>query len=126
MIAADSSSIVAYISGEHGSDVTAVAWAIEQKLLALPPAAFSELLSDPKLPDNILKILDQIPLLSIDENYWERAGRLRAKMIEKRCKPGLSDTFIAQSCLDHGTPLITRDEDFQIFRRLAGLILFQH
>jgi predicted nucleic acid-binding protein len=33
------------------------------------------------------------------------------------------DTLIAQSCLDHDVPLITRDADFRPFERLARLKL---
>jgi len=124
MIAADSSSLIAFISGEPGPDVREVDWALEQKILVLPPTAFSELLSDPKLPDSIYDTLRRIPLLPIDDLFWERAGRLRASLLRKGFKPSLADTFIAQSCLDHHLSLITRDRDFQIFQRTAGLQLF--
>ena len=55
--------------------------------------------------------------------YWERAGHLRAKLLARRCRSRLADTLIAQSCLDHGVRLVTRDDDFRHFARLGGLRL---
>ena len=52
--------------------------------------------------------------------YWERAGRLRALAIGGGHKAKLADTLIAQACLDHDVPLVTRDSDFRHFRA-AGL-----
>ncbi len=64
-----------------------------------------------------------MPLPEIESGYWRRAGELRAKVLGKRRKARLGDTLIAQSCLDHGTPLLTRDRDFQAFAQSAGLDL---
>jgi predicted nucleic acid-binding protein len=38
-------------------------------------------------------------------------------------KAKLADTLIAQSCIDHQTTLVSRDQDFEIFKKLAGLKL---
>ena len=62
-------------------------------------------------------------MLLIQEGFWERAGLLRAKILAKGSKAKLADTLIAQTCLDHHIPLVTRDQDFQIFKRLAKLHL---
>jgi predicted nucleic acid-binding protein len=35
----------------------------------------------------------------------------------------LADTLIAQSCIDHHVPLITRDVDFRHFAKLGMLVL---
>jgi predicted nucleic acid-binding protein len=55
--------------------------------------------------------------------YWERAGALRAQVLAKRLKARLGDALIAQSCIDRGIPLITRDRDFRSFARVANLDL---
>jgi predicted nucleic acid-binding protein len=47
---------------------------------------------------------------------------LRAGVIAKGHKAKLADTLIAQSCLDHGVALVTRDPDFARFAA-AGLRL---
>ena len=38
-------------------------------------------------------------------------------------KHARGDALIAQSCIDHGIPLITRDRDFRAFAEAAGLDL---
>jgi len=48
---------------------------------------------------------------------------LRAKVLAKRRKARLGDALIAQSCMDHGLPLLTRDKDFRAFVEAAGLEL---
>ena len=44
-------------------------------------------------------------------------------MLAKKRKARLGDALIAQSCIDGGVPLITRDRDFQAFADTAGLNL---
>ncbi len=60
----------------------------------------------------------------ITKNYWQRAGINRSKLISKKLKARLADTLIAQSCIDHQVPLITRDTDFRHFVKYCGLSLF--
>ena len=122
MIALDSSSLIAYLSGSKGADVDAVEFALKQKQAVLPPAVLSELLSDPKLSPTAAKAFKELPRLSLLEGYWERVGYLRSEVIRGGRKAPLADALIAQSCMDHDIPLITRDGDFRNFRR-AGLKL---
>jgi predicted nucleic acid-binding protein len=35
----------------------------------------------------------------------------------------LGDALVAQSCIDEGVPLLTRDRDFRAFAKAAGLDL---
>lgn len=121
MIAADTSSVVAYLAGDEASDVTSVDAALAANQLCLPPVVLTELLSDPKLPSQVAAILTQIPLLQITEGFWERAGVLRSKLISRKRRARLADSLIAQVCLDHGVALITRDADFRAFAQIAGL-----
>jgi hypothetical protein len=83
----------------------------------------TELLSAPKLPRAVEELLVELPLLSPSAGYWERAGRLRSRVLAARRKARLADVLIAQSCLDHRVALITRDLDFRHFARLARLKL---
>jgi predicted nucleic acid-binding protein len=123
MIALDTSSLIAYFSGDPGDDVNAVEVALEEKTAVLPPPVLTELLSDPKLPNTLRHLLKQLPILALSEGFWERAGRLRAHVLSLRKKARLADTLIAQLCLDHQLPLVTRDSDFKNFTRVAGLKL---
>jgi predicted nucleic acid-binding protein len=120
VIAIDTSSLVHYLAGSAGKDVEAVDAALAHSQACLPPVVLSEVLSDPKLPQRLEQALLQIPVLSLKPGYWERAGRLRALAIRGGHKAKLADTLIAQACLDHEVPLVTRDTDFRHFET-AGL-----
>ena len=121
MIAADSSSLIAYLSGATGRDVDAIDRALGDQQLCLPPVVLTELFSDPKLPQPLASVLRQIPLLDATSGFWERAGRLRSRVIARKRRARLADTLIAQSCLDNDLALITRDLDFRAFAEIADL-----
>ncbi len=123
MLAVDSSSLIAYLSGEAGADVEAVDMALQSKQAMLPPVVLCELLSDPGLPERVSRTLMALPVLALSEGFWERAGLLRARIIARRRKARLADALIAQTCLDHDLPLITRDRDFRSFARVTNLKL---
>lgn len=123
MIAADTSTWIAFFSGEEGEDVERLDEALHDRLAMMPPAVLTELLSDPKPSADLEAMLCEIPLLDPSVGYWARAGRLRATVLAKRKKARLGDALIAQSCLDHRLPLITRDRDFMAFADAAGLDL---
>lgn len=125
MIAIDSSSWIAFFSGsEPGEDdVEIVSSALADHQACLPPVVLTELLSDPKLPRTVAALLLALPRLDPRPGYWHRAGLLRAKLLRSRQRARLADTLIAQSCIDHGVRLVTRDADFRPFARLGGLRL---
>jgi hypothetical protein len=126
MIALDTSSLVAYLSDEVGRDVEAVEVALAERQACLPPAVLAELLSDPRLPPETAAAFKQLPMLPITEGYWERVGALRADVIAHKKKARLADALIAQSCLDHAVPLVTRDADFRNFAAVRKLeLLFE-
>lgn len=123
MIAVDTSSFVSYFSGNSGSDVELVEVAFEKQQVVFPPVVLSELLSDSKLIKKVIDLIKEIPILSIEAGYWERVGILRSKVLSKGYKARLADSLIAQCCIDHEVPLVTRDLDFRHFVRLGGLKL---
>ena len=124
MIAIDTSSLIAFLDGSAGPDVDAVDWVLEHRQAVLPPVVLSELWSDPLLPERTMSLLAQLPVLEVRAGYWERVGRLRARVISKGRRARLAGALIAQSCLDHRVPLTTRDKDFHSFARYGGLELF--
>jgi len=87
------------------------------------PVVLTEILSDPKLPAEVSESLLELPLIEVQPDYWQRAGELRAKVLAKRRKARLGDALIAQSCIDRGVALLTRDRDFRAFVDAAGLDL---
>jgi predicted nucleic acid-binding protein len=123
VIAVDTSSWIAYLSGGEGPDVDAAAVALAHHQVALPPVVLSELLSAPNLPGDVKELLVALPLLPVTDGYWERAGLLRARILSQGRRANLADTLIAQSCVDHDVELITRDTDFRHFTGAAGLKL---
>jgi predicted nucleic acid-binding protein len=123
VIALDTSSIIAFLSGERGSDVIAVESALRFRNGVLPPAVVTELLSDPAVGTGFAAMIRAVPRLEIFDGYWERAGELRARLLRRGLKARLADTLIAQSCLDHRVALLTRDRDFRNFATHAGLRL---
>lgn len=123
MIAADTSTWVAFLEGGGGADAQLLDKALEDRQVLMVPVVLTELLSDPKLPSGVAGTLSEVPLVEIGTGYWQRAGVLRAKVLAKHRKARLGDALIAQSCIDQGIPLLTRDRDFQAFAEAAGLDL---
>lgn len=124
MIAADTSTWIAFLEGSSGADTLLLDQALSDRQVLMAPPVLAELLSDPKLPLSVAEMLSELPMLDVEDveaGYWQRAGMLRAKVIGKRRKARLGDALIAQSCLDHGISLITRDRDFRVFAETAGL-----
>jgi predicted nucleic acid-binding protein len=62
-------------------------------------------------------------MMEVEPGYWQRAGLLRAKVLSKRRRARLGDALIAQTCIDRGVLLLTRDKDFRVFADAAGLNL---
>jgi len=123
MIAADTSTWIAFLQGAAGEDTQLLDRALEDRQVLMAPVVLTELLSDPKLPSDVAQTLSELPLIEIRAGYWQRAGAMRAKVLAKRRKARLGDALIAQSCVDRGIPLLTRDRDFRVFAESASLDL---
>jgi len=121
MIAADTSTWIAFLEGDNGSDVQLLDRALQERQVLMVPVVLTELLSDPKLPARLANTLSDVPLIEIEAGFWQRAGALRAKVLSRRRKARLGDALIAQSCIDRDVPLVTRDKDFRAFADAAGL-----
>src|SRR5207302_1110335 len=102
--------------------VTAVRRALSDGQLVLPPVVVTEVLSAPN--SQLLEpIMLDMKLLPVLEGYWLRAAQSRRRILTKGLKAKVADALIAQSCVDHGVPLIAGDRDFQHFARYCGLKL---
>ena len=121
MIASDTSTWVAFLEGGRGADTQLLDQALEDRQVLMVPVVLTELLSDPQLPATVAELLSEVPLIEIEPGHWLRAGALRAKVLAKRRKVRLGDALIAQTCIDRGVPLLTRDRDFRAFAEAAGL-----
>jgi len=123
VIAADTSSWIAFLEGSGGEDVRLLDRALDDRQVVMVPVVLTELLSDPSLPSAVAKTISELPLTEVTSGHWQRAGALRAKVLAKRRRARLGDALIAQSCIDQGISLITRDRDFRAFAEAANLNL---
>ena len=123
MIAADTSTWVAFLGGDSGDDVALLDHALRDRQVLMVPAVLTELLSDAKMPDAIARTLCGLPLIVLSAKHWELAGKLRARVLAKGRKARLGDSLIAQTCIDREVPLLTRDKDFRAFATSAALEL---
>jgi predicted nucleic acid-binding protein len=121
MIAADTSTWVAFLEGSGGDDTQLLDKALADRQVLMVPMVLTELLSDPKLPSKVAETLCDVPLIDMESGFWQRAGALRAKVLARGRKARLGDALIAQVCLDRGIPLLTRDRDFRVFAQAAAL-----
>jgi predicted nucleic acid-binding protein len=123
MIAADTSSLSAYLKGERGKDVDKVASAITRGELVLPPVVVTEVLSDPEAGKSIDALIPELLTLELHDGYWVRAGHARRLLKTRNYKAKVADALIAQACIDNDVPLITRDSDFRHYAKHCGLKL---
>ena len=123
MIAADTSTWVAFLEGDVGHDAGLLDKAPADRQVVMVPVVLSELLGDPQLPTEVAETLSAVPLIEIGSGYWQRAGELRARVLAKHRKARLGDALIAQNCIDGRVPLLTRDRDFRAFAEAARLDL---
>lgn len=121
MIAVDTSTWIAFLQGDGGKDAELLDRALRDRQVLMAPVVLTEVLSDPKLPSEVSQTLLELPLLDAGPGYWQRAGELRARVLAKHRKARLGDALIAQTCIDRGIPLLTRDRDFRAFANAAGL-----
>jgi predicted nucleic acid-binding protein len=123
MIAADSSTLIAFIEGDAGVDVEIFDANLAAGLIVISPIVLTEVLSEPRLPDRHAALVKGLPLLVIGEGYWLRAALSRATVLARKLRARLPDTLIAQACIDHDLALIARDGDFRHFAKYCGLKL---
>jgi predicted nucleic acid-binding protein len=122
LIAIDTSSLRRWSAKEPGDDVALTRRAILSGEAVLPPVVLAEALSSPAVEQRFVAFVLSLPLLDIEEGYWQRAGDLRRSALRDGFKAKLSDALVAQVCIDKNVPLITYDADFRHFTR-AGLKL---
>lgn len=123
MIAADSSSLIAYLEGDDGRDIELIEQALSADELIFAPPVVTELRSGAVPHPGLDQLLSQTSLMPIDDGVWDRAGRSRRLLIERGLKARFADALIAQCCIDADVALIARDRDYRHFERWCGLKL---
>ncbi|MCC6918150.1 MAG: PIN domain-containing protein [Alphaproteobacteria bacterium] len=123
MIAADTSSLSAHLSGELGQDVSLVEAEVRKGALYIPDVVLTEALSAPGLTPALQAALLKFRRVPLLDGYWERAGEARRLLRSKGLRARLGDALIAQACIDNGAELITRDSDFRHYAQHCALKL---
>lgn len=123
MIAADTSTWIAFLKTSVGEDVELLDRALADRHVLMLPVVLAELLSDPELPRATVEALSEVPRVEVGPDDWRDAGLLRAKALSRRRKARLGDAPIAQSCIERRIRLLSRDRDFRAFAKAAGLDL---
>src|SRR5258708_17896226 len=112
MIAADTSTWIAFFEGDGGADVQLLDRALGDRQVLMVPAVLTELLSDPKLTASVAESLKELPMMEIEADYSQKARELPAKVFGKGRRARLGDALISRSCEDHGVVLLTATRDF--------------
>ena len=81
MICLDTSSIIAYLQGVEGKDVTLIDHALLDQIAVFSPVTITELLSAPNLASTLRETLMAIPMLAIQEGFWD----LQCEFFKFRC-----------------------------------------
>lgn len=126
MYAVDSSSLIAYLKGEQAADTDLIAKYVTINRIAISPVVVVECLSNQRTSHLVESQLRRLYVLASDEEYWFRAALLRATVLGRGLKARTADVLIAQSCIDHDVPLITRDTDFRHFAEHGALKLAEN
>jgi len=109
LIALDSSVLVDFFSSRLEPRNNRGRELIRNGHAVIAPATLTELLSAPKGGRAAREILDEFAMLAITDGYWERAGLLRAAVLQAGRKAALGDSLIAQACIDNDVQLLTRE-----------------
>jgi predicted nucleic acid-binding protein len=123
LIAADTSTVIAFLAGDVAPDTERLLRALNDRTLYLPPPVVAELAAGASIDTEIGTLIARSPLIPLQPDYWTRAGAARRWVQSKGLKAGFADALIAQCCVDADVALIARDADFRHFAAHCGLKL---
>ena len=123
MVIADASVLIAWLAGEGGREVETLAHLMGRDQVQLAPVTVTELLSHTREEPLLNEVVSKLGVLELAPDYWERAGRMRARVRRTGRKAALGDALVAQACIDADLALLARDRDFLAFAEHAGLRL---
>jgi predicted nucleic acid-binding protein len=112
---------VDFFRGVESAPTRALDEALKEQRVVMSSFILAELFSSPRMTSKLEKSLLALPLVEITEDFFIRAAKLRRKVYAKGLGVSMQDAFIAQSCIDAETVLVTRDLDFQTIARHSEL-----
>lgn len=119
MIAADTSVWIDFSKGNETPQTLLFEEALSSQRIVLPMPVLFEVLSGPGLTSSAASFIIQLPHLEIMLGFWERSAELRRTLLKRKLRARGMDCLIAQSCIDHGVPLLTSDDNFRHFSKLG-------
>lgn len=121
MICADTNVFIDFFRNRSAKIAEALQKSLANRQLMMNPFVLSELLSSPKLPLKTEKYLVDLPRIEIETGFFLRAGLLRRKIYQVGRGVSISDIYIAQSCIDVQTPLLSTDQDLVLISKFSEL-----
>jgi predicted nucleic acid-binding protein len=123
VICADSSVFIQFFRNVAGREVELLAQSLKDQMLVMNPFVLTELLTASNLKKQLEADLIDLQRIQLREGFFERAGFLRRLIYTKGSGVSLSDTYIAQACIDSNIPFLTTDGDFKLIAKYSDLRL---
>lgn len=121
----DTSAWVSYFAGRAAAEPLIEA-ALDEGLVHLPPVVAAELLSGrlaARQRRELVRLLDDLPLVDADRAHWYRVGTARAALRARGLAVSTPDAHVAQCALDLDADLISEDGIFALAAPHLGLRL---
>jgi predicted nucleic acid-binding protein len=111
-----------------GGDLPALADALGQGAVVLPPIVIAELVSGAQRAADRREIAELVQELTIHDTppeHWVRVGTLRRELKDRGLSVSTPDAHVAQCALDRSAFLLSRDAVFARISKLVPLKLIQ-
>lgn len=111
----------------RGEDLPDLELALREGLVVLPPLVVAELLSAPlrkKQREQLTSLLLDLPMHDTSFDHWCAVGELRARLGKAGLSVSTPDTHVAQTAIDVGGRLWSRDAIFAKIAAKGPLRLF--
>lgn len=120
---ADTSIWIDYFLGKPGDDLELFRNRLNEGQVVMAPSVLSELLSSTAMPATVEKALLEIRFATPSSHFWQETGKLQRHLAKLGTHATLADCLVAQSCLEHKLPLLTRNRAIIKFGPKVGLNL---
>ncbi len=91
--------LIDYFAGATLPEAARLDHELRGKNVVLPPVVVTEILSDPTAGPEVIQAISGVPMLKPLAGYWQRAGRVRARIRMLRLRATLADALIAYHAL---------------------------
>jgi predicted nucleic acid-binding protein len=111
-----------------GGDLPALADALAQGAVVLPPIVIAELVSGAQRAADRRAIAELVQELTIHDtppDHWVRVGTLRRELRDRGLSVSTPDAHVAQCALDRSALLLSRDAVFARISKLVPLKLIK-